>query len=87
LRVVPTAESPGIVGRYGDAWKVRVTPAPEGGKANDAVLDLLARTFDVPRRDLELTAGSAARDKVVALHGLTSEAADALLAAAAERRR
>ena len=87
LRVIPGAKSPGIVGRYGDAWKIRVAVAPEAGKANDAVLDLLARTLDVPRRDLELTAGRAARDKVVALEGLTSEAADKMLAAAAEHGR
>jgi hypothetical protein len=87
LRVVPGAKRPGVVGRYGDAWKVRVVAAPEAGKANDAVLDLLARTFDLPRRDLELTAGKASRDKVVVLDGLTSEAADKILAAAAERDR
>jgi len=86
LRVLPGAPRPGIVGRYGDAWKVRVAAAPEAGKANDAVLDLLARTLDVPRRDLELAAGRTSRDKIVLLEGLTSEAADSRLAAAAEHR-
>jgi len=80
LRVVPGAPRPGIVGRHGDAWKVRVAAAPEAGKANDALLDL-------PRRDLELTAGRASRDKVVTVEGLSSEAADSMLAAAAERDR
>lgn len=57
--------------------------APEAGKANDAVLELLARTLAVPRQDLELTAGRASRDKVVTLHGLTGEAVDRRLEAAA----
>ena len=87
LRVVPGAKRPGVVGRYGDAWKVRVVAAPEAGKANDAVLDLLAHTLELPRRDLRLTAGKASRDKIVLLDGLTSEAADNMLAAAAERDR
>ena len=87
LRVVPGAPSAGIVGRHGVAWKVRVAAAPEAGKANDAVLDLLARTFGMPRRDLELTAGRASRDKVIVLEGLTSEAAESMLEAAAERDR
>lgn len=87
LRVVPGAKRPGIVGRYGDAWKIRVVAAPEAGQANDAVLDLLARTLDLPRRDVELAAGKASRDKVVVLDGLSSEAADEMLAAAAERDR
>jgi uncharacterized protein YggU (UPF0235/DUF167 family) len=87
LRVVPGAKRPGVVGRHGDAWKLRVVAAPEGGKANDAVLDLLARTLDLPRRDLRLTAGKSSRDKIVVLDGLTSEAAENMLAAAAERDR
>ena len=50
LRVVSGAVHPGIVGRHGDAWKVRVAVAPEAGKASDAVLDLFARTLDLHRR-------------------------------------
>ena len=87
LRVVPGAKRPGIVGRHGDAWKIRVVAAPEAGKANEAVLDVLARTLDLPRRNLELTAGKASRDKIVVLDGMTSEVADTMLAAAAERDR
>lgn len=87
LRVVPGANRPGIVGRHGDAWKVRVSAPPEGGRANDAVLDLLARTLDLAPRDLQLTAGASSRDKVVVLDGMSDEAAEALLAAAAKERR
>jgi hypothetical protein len=84
LRVAPGTNRPGIVGRYGDGWKVRVTAPPEGGKANEAVLRLLAKTLGVPRRDLELAAGSTSRDKVITLLGLTTETADARMAAAAK---
>ncbi len=87
LRIIPGARRSGIVGRHGGGWKVRVTAPPEAGKANEALLDLLARTLDIPRRDLALTRGRASRDKIVTLDGLTSEAADGRLAAAAERDR
>jgi len=87
LRVVPGAKRSGIVGRYGDAWKIRIVAAPEAGRSNEAVLDVLAQTLDLPRRSLELTAGKASRDKVVALEGMTGEVADTMLAAAAERDR
>ena len=83
LRVVPGASHPGVVGRHGDAWKVRVAAAPEDGKANEAVLALLARALDVPRRDLELTAGTTSRDKIVTLTGVSEADAELQLAAAA----
>ena len=38
LRVVPGTTHPGIVGRLGDGWKVRVAAAPKGGRANEVVL-------------------------------------------------
>jgi len=70
LRVSPGAGRTGVVGRQGDAWKVRVAAPPEGGKANDAVVRLLAETLDVPRRDVEILSGHGTRDKVVALAGI-----------------
>ena len=79
---MPGASRPGVVGRHGDAWKLRVSAPAEAGRANEAVLDLLAATLDVARRDLSLTAGQSSRDKVVLLEGLPSEVAEARLSAA-----
>jgi uncharacterized protein len=75
LRVIPGSTRPGIVGRYGEAWKVRVAAAPERGRANEAVLDLLAETLSMPRRDVTLIAGHAARDKTVQLDGIAEDEA------------
>ena len=87
LRVVPGAARTGVVGRYGAAWKVRVAAAPEAGKANEAVLDLLARTLDVPRRDMAIEAGAASRDKLVSLAGISAKDAEARLAKAGSEAR
>jgi uncharacterized protein len=73
LRVVPGSARPGVVGRYGDAWKVRVTAAPERGRANDAVVDLLAETLSMPRGDVKVVAGHGAREKIVELHGIAED--------------
>lgn len=73
LRVIPGSTCPGIVGRHGEAWKVRVAAAPERGRANEAVLDLLAETLAVPRRDVRLIAGHATRDKIVELDGIAAD--------------
>jgi uncharacterized protein (TIGR00251 family) len=82
LRVSPGARRPGIVGRHGDAWKVRVSEPPEDGRANEAVLRLLATTLDVPRRDLEVVSGQTSRDKIVLLNGLEQAQAERLLSSA-----
>ena len=61
------------MGRYGEAWKVRVKAAPERGRANEAVIELLAETLSVPRGDVKLVSGHTALDKVVELHGLAED--------------
>jgi hypothetical protein len=71
LRVVPGAIRPGIVGRHGAAWKIRVTAAPERGRANDAVVRLLASTLDLARTDVEIVSGHTGRDKIVEVAGIT----------------
>lgn len=70
VRVAPGASRPGIVGRHGAAWKLRVAAAPEAGKANDAVVRLLAETLALPVCDIEIVAGHTSRDKLVELAGV-----------------
>jgi uncharacterized protein len=82
LRVSPGAGRAQIVGRHGDAWKVRVTAAPEQGRANEAVLRLLAEALAIPRDTLELVSGHSGRDKIVALTGLGPALVERRLASA-----
>ena len=70
-----------IVGRYGEGWKVRVAARAERGRANEALLDLLAETLGVPRARVDLVAGASSRDKVVVVEGISQEQADRTLAA------
>jgi uncharacterized protein (TIGR00251 family) len=72
LRVIPGAGHSGIVGRYGDAWKVRVGAAPERGRANAELLELLSKRLGVRASELSIVSGHAARDKVVELRGLSA---------------
>ena len=82
LRVVPGAKRPGIAGRHGEAWKVRVGASPERGAANDAVIELLAGALRLDRRDVRLVSGRASRDKIVELVGLPPGETEARLASA-----
>ncbi|HZB35233.1 MAG TPA: DUF167 domain-containing protein [Gaiellaceae bacterium] len=80
LRVIPGSGKPGVVGRYGEAWKLRVTAPPERGKANEATLDLLADTLGLATTELRLLSGHGSRDKTVEVSGLTTDEAERRLA-------
>jgi uncharacterized protein len=80
LRVVPGARDSGVVGRHGEAWKVRVTAPPERGRANDAAVRLLADTLRIAPESVTLVAGHGSRDKVVEVAGLDRAEAERRLA-------
>jgi uncharacterized protein len=46
-----------------------VSAAPEDGRANMALLQLLAQAWRLPRRDLSLVGGAASRHKTVHIAG------------------
>ena len=50
---------------------VRVTAAPEGGKANEAVVALLAKRLRVPKRSVQIVRGHKSRDKRVVIDGIS----------------
>ena len=53
----------------GDTLKAAVTAPAEDGKANAAVIELLAETWRLPKSAFEVTRGAASRDKVVGISG------------------
>jgi hypothetical protein len=67
IRVTPRASGNAIGGERGGALLVRVTAPPIEGKANDAVVAVLARALCVPRGAVRLERGAAARTKVVSV--------------------
>ena len=79
IKVVPGARKDRVVGPYGDAIKVQVSAPPEGGKANAAVLRVLAEALGVKPGQLELVSGHTQPRKVVRVHGLESAEVNARL--------
>ncbi len=68
LQVIPKASKNEVVGWVMDAdgkpaLKIKVTTAPEDGKATKAVLELLAKTWGCSKSDLELVSGASSRYK------------------------
>ena len=87
LGVSPGARSAEVVGRHGEAWKVRVAAPAEAGRANEAVVRLLADTLSLPRDAVTLVSGHGARDKIVQLAGLDPTQVERRLATAAGKER
>jgi uncharacterized protein (TIGR00251 family) len=83
LRVSPGANKAQVIGRHGEAWKVRVAAPPDGGRANEAVVRLLAETLSVPRDAETLVSGHGGRDKIVQLAGLDPAQIERRLSSAA----
>ncbi len=65
LRVKPGGTRNAVIGPHGGALKVSVVAAPEKGKANRAVVELLARALSVPLASIEILSGEASSDKTV----------------------
>jgi uncharacterized protein (TIGR00251 family) len=80
VRLTPKASVERIIGLADEAdggvvLKVAVTAAPENGKANVALVKLLARAFRLPPRDISVVRGLTDRRKVVAVAGTPAELA------------
>jgi uncharacterized protein (TIGR00251 family) len=75
VRVIPRAGRSEIAGVRDGALLVRLNAPPVEGAANAELIELLAETFDVPRRDIIITSGATSRRKRVKVVGITAERA------------
>ena len=82
VRVIPRAPRSAVAGVRDGALLVRLAAAPVDGAANDALLTLLARALDVPRRNLAIVAGERSRRKRIEVAGLAPSAVEARLLSA-----
>lgn len=74
LKVSPKASRNAISGFMGETLKLSVTAAPERGKANQAVEELLAEALGLPRSAVQVVAGHTAKAKRVEVAGVSDAA-------------
>ena len=79
VRVLPRASRDEIAGWDGDVLRVRLRAPPVEGRANEALLRLLAQRLDVPPRDIEIVSGETSRTKRVRVLGLSRDEVEARL--------
>lgn len=65
VRVTPRARQRRLEQAADGTWRASVPEPPEDGRANAAVIELLADHFDVPKRSLRIVRGHTGRQKVI----------------------
>lgn len=81
VRVIPRARRTQVAGCRGDALLVRLAAPPVDGAANAALVAFLSEIFDRPPREIAIVSGLTAREKRVAITGLTRAEVAARLSA------
>jgi uncharacterized protein (TIGR00251 family) len=85
VQVVPRARRTEVVGRHGDAIRIRIAAPPVDGAANAELIRFVAARVGVPRRAVTITHGATGRRKTVAVeHVSTASLARALLGTSPE---
>ena len=64
VRVTPRVKQNKVV-QDGDVLRVYTTTAPENGRANGAVIELLAKHFDIAKSRIKISKGLASREKLI----------------------
>jgi len=65
----PKSSKNEIVGPYRDGIKVKVTAPPMEGKANEALIRLLAKKLGIPSSSIEILKGNHSREKTLRISG------------------
>ena len=74
VQVVPRASRSEIVGEHNGSLRVRLAAPPVDGAANDELLRLLAKTFNVPRSSVQLVSGLTSRTKQIRIADVRADA-------------
>ncbi|MBW7898587.1 hypothetical protein B188_18340 [Candidatus Brocadiaceae bacterium B188] len=79
IRTRPGSGKNCVLGEYGGRLKLAVTAAPEKGKANKAVIKLLAEIFQIHESSIHIISGKSSQDKRLLIEGLTANDLKSLL--------
>jgi uncharacterized protein len=73
VKVVPRASCSQVEGWHGDALKVRLQAPPVEGKANAALIALLADVLAIGKGQVDIISGETGRHKLVRVQGLSAD--------------
>jgi uncharacterized protein (TIGR00251 family) len=73
VKVVPGASRSRVAGRYGEGVKVQVAAAPERGRANQAVIEVLAEWLAIRPARIAIRSGHTQSRKQVVIIGVSQQ--------------
>lgn len=73
VKVIPKASRNEIVGFEDNVLKVKLTAAPEKGKANQALIDLLSKKLKIPKSKITIIRGATSSLKTLEIDGVDAE--------------
>lgn len=74
IKAVPGASRDEIAGVMGERLKVRISAAPEAGKANKAICKLIVKALNVKSKQVEIESGQTNPQKIVRISGINIDA-------------
>jgi uncharacterized protein (TIGR00251 family) len=74
VRVIPRARKTEYGGERDGAFVIRLAAPPVDGAANDALVEFLSSTLNLPRRAIRIVSGERGRRKRVEIDGVTMDA-------------
>jgi len=79
VRVLPRSSKDEIAGRRDDIYKIRLTAPAVEGKANKALIELLAKRLGIAKTHIRIVSGERARIKSIRIDGVSPDQVDARL--------
>jgi uncharacterized protein (TIGR00251 family) len=73
VKLLPRSSRNQFLGKEGDVYRISVTDPPVDGKANRALISLLSKKLEVPKRNIEIVSGKRSRIKRIRVHGISGD--------------
>jgi uncharacterized protein (TIGR00251 family) len=79
VKIVPRSSRSRIMGKEGDAYKVKVNSPPVDGEANKELISLISKKLSIPKGSIEIISGKTSRIKLLRLWGIDKKSAVGLM--------
>ncbi len=72
-KIQPNSSKEQVMGEYAEKLKIAVTSPPEKGKANKAIVKVLAKWLNIKGSDIQIISGDKSKDKEIFIRNITEK--------------